>query len=82
MLPISLMKLLIPCHKQQQSLLLSLLTSLYNKKYNNNVLRSFSEWFNPFHATSLFLYPLKTLENLENLWFAYVFREYRNRPVV
>ena len=33
---------------------------------------------NPFHATGLFLYPLKISENL---WFSYVFRGYRKRPV-
>ena len=33
---------------------------------------------NPFHATGLFLYPLKTLENL---WFPDVFRGYRRSPV-
>ena len=31
---------------------------------------------NPFHATDLFLYPLKTLENL---WFYDVFRGCRKR---
>ena len=34
--------------------------------------------FTPFHATSLFLYPLKTSENER---FSDVFREYRKRPV-
>ena len=34
--------------------------------------------FNPFHATGLFLYLLKTSENL---WFSDVFRGYRKRPV-
>ena len=34
--------------------------------------------FNPFHATNLFLYPLKTSENLR---FSDVFRGYRKRPV-
>ena len=34
--------------------------------------------FNPFHATGLFLYDLKTLGNL---WFSDVFREYRKRSV-
>ena len=33
---------------------------------------------NPFHATGLFLYLLKTSENL---WFSDTFREYRKRPV-
>ena len=33
---------------------------------------------NPFHAIGLFLYPLKISENL---WFSYVFRGYRKRPV-
>ena len=34
--------------------------------------------FNPFHAIGLFLYPLKTSENLR---FFDVFRGYRKRPV-
>ena len=34
--------------------------------------------FNPFHATGLFLYFLKTSENL---WFSNAFRGYRNRPL-
>ena len=33
---------------------------------------------NPFHATGLFLYPLKTSETL---WFSNVFRGYRKRPM-
>ena len=33
---------------------------------------------NPFHATGLFRYPLKTSENL---WFPDVFRGYRKRLV-
>ena len=33
---------------------------------------------NPFHATGIFLYPLK---KSENLWFSDVFRGYRKRPV-
>ena len=33
---------------------------------------------NPFHATDLFWYPLKTSENL---WFSYVFRGYQKRSV-
>ena len=33
---------------------------------------------NTFHATGVFLYSLKTLENL---WFSDVFRGYRKRPV-
>ena len=33
---------------------------------------------NPFHATGLFLNPLKTSENI---WFSYVFKDYRKRPV-
>ena len=33
---------------------------------------------NQFHATDLFLYLLKILENL---WFSDVFRGYRKRPV-
>ena len=32
---------------------------------------------NPFHATGLFLYPLKTSGNR---WFSDVFRGYRKRP--
>ena len=35
--------------------------------------------FNPFSATSLFLYPLKTSENLG---FSNAFRGYRKKPVV
>ena len=35
-------------------------------------------FINPFHATGLFWYPLKTSENL---WFSDVFRGYRKRPV-
>ena len=34
--------------------------------------------FNSFHVTSLFLYPLKTSENL---WFSDVLREYRKKYV-
>ena len=37
------------------------------------------ERVNPFHATGLFLYPLKTSENQR---FSDVFRGYRTRPVV
>ena len=33
---------------------------------------------NPFHATDLFWYPLRTSENL---WFSDVFREYQKRSV-
>ena len=33
---------------------------------------------NPFHATNLFLYPLKTSEKL---WFSDVFREHGKRTV-
>ena len=36
------------------------------------------EMLNPFHAAGLFLYPLKTPENL---WFCDVFRVYRKKPV-
>ena len=32
---------------------------------------------NPFHVSGLFLYPLKTSENL---WFSDVFKDYRKRP--
>ena len=47
-----------------------------NKKYafKNN----WTNFFNPFHATGLFLYNLKISENL---WFSDIFREYRKRPV-
>ena len=38
----------------------------------------FGNFFNPFYAIGLFLYPLKTSENL---WFSDVFRGYRMRPV-
>ena len=41
-------------------------------RYQNNLS------INPFHATGLFLFPLKTLENL---WFSDVFRGYRKRTV-
>ena len=37
-----------------------------------------NQTINPFHTTRLFLYPLKTSENL---WFFEVFRMYGNRPV-
>ena len=37
-----------------------------------------STCFNPFHATGLFLYPLKTLENQR---FSDNYRGYRKRPV-
>ena len=44
------------------------------------ILLNDSLWFiNPFHQTGLFLYPLKTSENL---WFSVVFRGYRKRSVV
>ena len=33
---------------------------------------------NPFHATGLFLYLLKILENL---WFSHIFKGYSKRPV-
>ena len=36
-----------------------------------------SYFLNPFHATGLFLHPLKTSENL---WFSDVFRGYGKRP--
>ena len=36
------------------------------------------EIINPFHATDLFRYPLKTSENL---WFSDVFGGYQKRPV-
>ena len=38
----------------------------------------FWKLFNPFHATGLFLYPLKTSKNLR---FSDVFRGYRKRPM-
>ena len=38
----------------------------------------FTHLLKPFHATGLFLCPLKTSENL---WFSDVFRGYRKRPV-
>ena len=37
-----------------------------------------NHWFNPLHATGLFLYPLKTWENQR---FSDVFRRHRKRPV-
>ena len=36
------------------------------------------KYINPFHVTGLFLYLLKTLENL---WFSDIFRGCRNGPV-
>ena len=36
------------------------------------------QYVNPFPALSLFLYPLKTSENL---WFSGVFRGYKKKPV-
>ena len=41
------------------------------------LIEELSPEFNPFFATSLFLYPLKT----ENERFYYVFRGYRKRPM-
>ena len=38
----------------------------------------YSAFINPFHATDLFWYPLKTSENL---WFSDVFRGYQKRSV-
>ena len=40
-------------------------------------LKVFSTSFNPFYATGLFLYPLKTSENQK---FSDVFMGYRKRP--
>ena len=40
--------------------------------------RIFQLLLNPFHAIGLFLYLLKTSENL---WFSDIFRAYRKRPV-
>ena len=34
-------------------------------------MKTLKHWINPFHATGLFLYPLKTLENL---WFSDFFQ--------
>ena len=58
---------------------------LYNK-YKKKVKSAFQWKFgtsrinsiNPFHADVIFLYPLKTSENL---WFSDVFREYRNGTI-
>ena len=52
----------------------------YSRIYFYPMMRNF--WrppINPFHASVLFLYPLKTSENL---WFSDVFRWYRNSTVV
>ena len=67
---------------------------LANKLQRCKINDSFSEWentpwcstgfnfrsttLNPFHATDLFWYPLKILENL---WFSDVFRGYQKRSV-
>ena len=53
-------------------------------KYNTQTINQTwdYEWLsfiNLFNDTGLFLYPLKTSENL---WFSNVFRKYRERPVV
>ena len=48
------------------------------KQYKNLVNHAKATLFNLFHATGLFLYPLKTLENL---WFSGDFRWYRKRSV-
>ena len=40
--------------------------------------REFKQLLNPFNATGLLLYPLKTSENL---YLSDVFRGYRRRPV-
>ena len=47
-----------------------------NIKINESII---TKWVNPFHAAGLFLYPLKTSGNL---WFSYVFKGYRKRPIV
>ena len=47
----------------------------YSPLYDEAFLRK-SIQINPFHATGLFLHPLKT----ENFWFSDVFRGYRKRP--
>ena len=41
-------------------------------------LKTFNLLIDPFHATGLFLYPLKILENV---WFSNVFSGYRKKPV-
>ena len=51
-------------------------------KINNSTSLNYKiqlEWINPFHATGLYLYPLKTSENQK---FSHAFRGYGKRPVV
>ena len=45
----------------------------------NRFLSTLQKLFNTFHATGLFLYPLKTSENQR---FRVVFKGYSNKPVV
>ena len=58
-------------------------SSTITKISQNNHGRNFSQWLTfswssePFYATGLCLYSLKTRENY---WFSDFFREYRNRP--
>ena len=49
---------------------------LYGDKMLND--KSNQPILNPFHATDLFWYPLKTSENL---WFSDVFRGYQKKSV-
>ena len=54
--------------------------NIFCRKSIINLMRSMnshSAYFNLFHATGLFRYPLKT----EKLWFSDVFSGYRKRPV-
>ena len=49
-----------------------------NSPTDINALIVMTDLINPFHATDLFWYPLKTSENL---WFSDVFRGYQKRSV-
>ena len=63
---------------------LALSTSSFQETLDEIISESMRNWIvwflsiNPFHATDLFLTPLKTSENLG---FSDVFRGYRKRPV-
>ena len=50
----------------------------YFSRLFSDILLWFILFVNPFHATGVILYPLKTSENL---WFSDIFRGYRERPV-
>ena len=61
--------------EQYDNLLICKKTELYNQ--NQIVSIKIKNFINPFNATGLFLYPLRTSENQR---FS-VFRGYRKRPV-